>query len=111
MDRTVARLNVEHYRRLLARETDEARRQVVMRLLAEEKRSQARRFQAPGALAGCVPVPPMGRAHVQPLLGFRVHPAAENAPAGKHQRMRPVIVDDGQLKVAGEWRGGDTFPH
>ena len=37
MDRSVARLNVEHYRRLLARETDAARRQVIMRLLAEEE--------------------------------------------------------------------------
>ncbi len=37
MDRTVARLNIEHYRRLLATETDEARRQTIMRLLAEEE--------------------------------------------------------------------------
>ena len=37
MDRTVAHLNVEHYRRLLAAETDEARRQVLLRLLAEEE--------------------------------------------------------------------------
>ena len=37
MDRTIARLNIEHFRRLLARETDESRRQVIMRLLAEEE--------------------------------------------------------------------------
>jgi hypothetical protein len=37
MDRTVAQLNVEHYRRLLAIETDEARHQVLLRLLAEEE--------------------------------------------------------------------------
>ena len=37
LDRAVARLNIEHYQRLLARETDEARRQTVMRLLAEEE--------------------------------------------------------------------------
>jgi len=37
MDKTVARLNIEHYRRLLARETDESRRQVILRLLAEEE--------------------------------------------------------------------------
>ena len=37
MDRTVARLNIEHYRRLLAVETDEARRRVLVRLLAEEE--------------------------------------------------------------------------
>ena len=37
MDRTVARLNIEHFRRLLAKETDETRRQVLIRLLAEEE--------------------------------------------------------------------------
>jgi hypothetical protein len=37
MDRTIARLNIEHFRRLLARETDESRRQVIMRLMAEEE--------------------------------------------------------------------------
>ena len=37
MDRTVAHMNVEHYRPLLAVETDEARRQVLLRLLAEEE--------------------------------------------------------------------------
>ena len=37
MDKTVARLNIEHYRRLLAKETDESRRQVLIRLLAEEE--------------------------------------------------------------------------
>jgi len=37
MDRTVAHLNIEHYRRLLAKETDDTRRQLLMRLLAEEE--------------------------------------------------------------------------
>jgi len=37
MDRSVARFNIEHYRRLLAQETDEARRQTIHRLLAEEE--------------------------------------------------------------------------
>jgi hypothetical protein len=37
VDRTVARLNIEHYKRLLARETDENRRQTLLRLLAEEE--------------------------------------------------------------------------
>jgi hypothetical protein len=30
-------MNIEHYRRLLAAETDAARRQVLLRLLAEEE--------------------------------------------------------------------------
>jgi hypothetical protein len=37
MDKSIARLNIEHHRRLLARETDEARRQKIERLLAEEQ--------------------------------------------------------------------------
>jgi hypothetical protein len=37
LDKTVARLNIEHYRRLLANETDESRRQMLLRLLAEEE--------------------------------------------------------------------------
>jgi hypothetical protein len=37
LDRTVARLNIEHYKRLLAGEAGGARRHVLLRLLAEEK--------------------------------------------------------------------------
>ena len=37
VDRTVAQLNIEHYRRLLAQEADENRRLVLQRLLAEEE--------------------------------------------------------------------------
>ncbi len=37
MDRTVAQLNIEHYRKRLAEETDETRRQTLLRLLAEEE--------------------------------------------------------------------------
>jgi len=37
MDRTVARFNIEHYRRLLETETDETKRQMIVRLLAEEE--------------------------------------------------------------------------
>ena len=38
MDRTVASLNIEHYKRLLATETDESRRKMLLRLLAEEEK-------------------------------------------------------------------------
>ncbi|MBI2715252.1 MAG: hypothetical protein HYX37_12490 [Rhizobiales bacterium] len=37
MDHSVAHLNIAHFKRLLARETDEARRQQQLRLLAEEE--------------------------------------------------------------------------
>ncbi len=37
MDKTVARLNIEHFRKKLAVEKDEGKRQVLLRLLAEEE--------------------------------------------------------------------------
>ena len=37
MDKTVARLNIEHYRKKLATEQDETKRQTLMRLLTEEQ--------------------------------------------------------------------------
>jgi hypothetical protein len=37
MDRTVARLNVEYFRKKLATERDEAKRQTMLRLVAEEE--------------------------------------------------------------------------
>ena len=53
----------------------------------------------------------MGRPHIEPLLGLYLHPAVENAAARKHQRMRTVIVDDGQFEIAIERRGGNVLPH
>jgi hypothetical protein len=37
MDRTVAHFNIEHYRKLLTQAMDEAKRQTIRRLLAEEE--------------------------------------------------------------------------
>lgn len=37
MDRTVADLNIAHFKRLLAAETDPVKRQTIERLLAEEE--------------------------------------------------------------------------
>ncbi|HEY6859876.1 MAG TPA: hypothetical protein VI358_08840 [Pseudolabrys sp.] len=37
MDKAIARLNIEHYRKLLANEVDETRRHTMRRLLAEEE--------------------------------------------------------------------------
>jgi hypothetical protein len=47
MDKTIARLNIEHYRRLLTRESDEARRQKIELLLAEEEAKLAEMHDAP----------------------------------------------------------------
>jgi hypothetical protein len=37
MDKSIARLNIEHYRKMLASETDGSKRQMLLRLLAEEE--------------------------------------------------------------------------
>jgi hypothetical protein len=37
MERSIARLNIEHFRRLLESETDPTKRQTIERLLAEEQ--------------------------------------------------------------------------
>lgn len=37
MDKTIARLNIEHYRGKLAEEEDKSKRQTLLRLLAEEE--------------------------------------------------------------------------
>ena len=37
MDKTVALLNIDHYRKMLATEHDETKRQTLLRLLAEEQ--------------------------------------------------------------------------
>jgi hypothetical protein len=47
MDRTVARLNIEHFRKLLAEEADEGKRKTLLRLLAEEEAKLASLTDAP----------------------------------------------------------------
>jgi hypothetical protein len=37
MDGTIVRLNIKHYRKLLAQEMDQGKRQMILRLLAEEE--------------------------------------------------------------------------
>jgi len=37
MDKTIARLNIEHYHKMLATEADETKRLTLLRLLAEEE--------------------------------------------------------------------------
>ncbi len=37
MPKTIARLNIQHFRKLLAQETDETKRRTILRLLAEEE--------------------------------------------------------------------------
>lgn len=50
MDRTVASFNIEHYRRLLTEEKDEAKRKTLQMLLSEE---EAKLAKAKAAAKGC----------------------------------------------------------
>jgi len=45
-DRFVAKLNIEHFQRKLAEETDEAKRQILKKLLAEEEAKLAKLEEA-----------------------------------------------------------------
>jgi hypothetical protein len=60
MDKAVAALNIEHYRKLLATETEPLKRATVERLLAEEEAKLAALSQAhrPGQLPGASPSHP-----------------------------------------------------
>jgi hypothetical protein len=46
VDRFVAQHNIEHFRELISKETDEGKRQVLQRLLAEEEVKLARAIEA-----------------------------------------------------------------
>ena len=46
-DSNIARLNIEHFRKLLATETDETKRRTVLRLLAEEEAKLAALTNSP----------------------------------------------------------------
>lgn len=48
MDKAVARLNIEHYRKLLAIETDETKCQTLRHLLAEEEAKLTALTDTPG---------------------------------------------------------------
>ena len=48
MDRTVADLNIEHFRKLLASETDPVKRRTIERLLAEEEAKLGRALAEKG---------------------------------------------------------------
>lgn len=47
MDKRVARLNIDHYRKLLATEIDETKRRTLQQLLAEEEAKLAAAKVAP----------------------------------------------------------------
>jgi hypothetical protein len=113
VDKTVARLNIEHYRKLLANEVDEVRRQQIARLLAEEEAKLAR-FENTDkrrkALEFLYPFAPMRRLHINSLSGFRLHPSVQDSTARKHERVRPVVIEVGNFDIAVEWCRGNRPP-
>ena len=97
MDKLVARASIEHYRKLLAKETMRGSGKCWGRLLTEE---EAKLKPYSGAnpeevIGGLTPWPPMCRPHVDPLDGFCLDPPAQDTPAGEPEGVRPIVVDDG----------------
>ena len=81
------------------------------KFIREKILAVARFERISAARVGVLPLAPMGRPHIQPFLGLDLHPAVENAAAREHERMRAIVIDDGQLNVAVERRGGYLLPH
>jgi hypothetical protein len=52
MDKFVAQHNIEHFRKRLAEETDETKRQMLVRLLAEEEAKLATLMSTPKGMLG-----------------------------------------------------------
>jgi hypothetical protein len=52
-DSKIAQLNIEHFRKLLTSETDEAKRQTLLRLLAEEEAKLASSTNPPTDRRAC----------------------------------------------------------
>ncbi len=62
-------------------------------------------------LGRLLPLSPVCRVQVvDPFFRFRVDPTAENAANRKRKSACAIIFDDGDFKVAVEWRGGDRLP-
>jgi hypothetical protein len=114
MDKTIARLNIEHYRKSLATEQDETKRQTLMRLLAEEQSKLAAldppEKKTAQSLASLLPRAPMRGPHVDTFLSLGINPTAEDATARKHQSVHAVVTDNCEFKIAAKWRGGYKLP-
>ena len=94
MDRTVALLNIEHFRKRLAVETDEAKQRTLRQLLAEEVAKLVSITEQPNqknALWAFYPT-------VDPRPGVRVDPTGQHAPAREDEGVWSTRVDDGQSR-------------
>jgi hypothetical protein len=69
------------------------KRGTIAQLLAEEEAKLAKLNDLP-----------VCRPHINDFPCFRLNPSTQDAPAGKHQRVRAVRVKDVKLKITVEWR-------
>ena len=91
MEKMIACLNISHYKMKLVTEQDEAKRQIVLRLLAEEEAKLAALDDPPKRIKArelaVLPFSPVGRLNVDPLRGFRFDPTAKDAVARKSSKL------------------------
>ena len=114
MDKAVATLNIEHYKKLLASETDATKREAIVRLLAEEEAKLAKipeERKLDLVRAFCPIRANASGVSRDPLLRFCMHPTARNPAAWEDERVVLVAVVDGELKIALVRCGGYRLPH
>ena len=107
MDKTVARLNIEHFRKLFANEADKTKRQLIARLLAEEEAKLARlEKQNKDFLYSrqCE-----GRTSIRSLVSAFIHPSKIRRH-GNTSEMCSFVIDIRNLNIAVERRRGNRSP-
>jgi len=80
-------LNIEHYKRLLASETDPDKREAVSRQLAEQETKLQEMEGKERWLRLSFPLAPVRRIDIDPLLRGGVYPSIEDAAAWEDKRM------------------------
>lgn len=101
MDKTVARLNIEHYRKSLATEQDETKRQTLMRLLAEEQAKLAALDPPEAALS----IAPRTCAWARTSMRVLVSALIQLLTAWKRESVHALVTYDCEFKIAIKWRG------
>lgn len=114
MDRTVARLNIEHFHTLLERKRTRLCGQSFFVSWQKKKRSWlSSMLSRSKRTPSFSPFPPVCRTHVDRLPGFRLDPSAEDTPAWEYECVRTVwvSVNHSKLKVAIERRARYVLPN
>ena len=116
MDKTVADLNIAHFKKLLSTEVDPTKRQTIARLLAEEEAKLARALDpkkdsSRQSLSLPLPASPMGGTDHHALHGRHLYPTTGSPAAGKDKRIYVITLDDRKLEVAVVWSCRYFFPN